>query len=592
MEALGRGLIAVKTARGVYAGWRLLGGEADKGVAFNLYRDGIRVNAEPLTGATNLTDADGTLESVYRVCAVVDGAEMPPSAEAFVWEKPYHAVPLQKPDGSVTPDGIAYEYSANDAGVGDVDGDGEYEIVLKWDPSNSHDNAHDGYTGNVYLDCYRLDGTLLWRIDLGRNIRAGAHYTQFLVYDLDGDGRAELVCKTADGTTDGTGAVIGDADADYRNERGFIVEGPEYLTVFEGLTGRALATVPYVPPRGDIRAWGDGDGNRVDRFLACVAYLDGERPSIVMCRGYYTRSVLAAFDWRNGELTPRWVFDSDDGVHAAYAGQGNHSVSVADVDGDGCDEIVYGSCVVDHDGAGLYSTGLGHGDAMHVGKLVPGRPGLQVFQVHETPSASGIEMHDAGTGELLWGAPSKYDVGRGLCADIDPRFEGEECWAARKLFTAQGELISDTSIPSSVNFAIWWDGDLLRELLDRNRIDKWDYEGMRTVNLLTADGCASNNGTKATPCLQADLLGDWREEAVWRAEDSRELRIYTTTDETEHRIYTLMHDPVYRLSIAWQNVAYNQPPHPGFHLGVGMAEPPVPAIYTVPDTNLKERVNG
>ncbi|XEC97554.1 rhamnogalacturonan lyase [Paenibacillus tarimensis] len=583
MEYLNRGLVAIDTGNGVYVGWRWLGDE-DDGIAFNLYRDGKKINSEPIAESTNFMDRQGTGKSVYDVRPVINGIELPPSETRYVQDTNFLRVPLQKPSGGVAPDGIAYTYSANDASVGDVDGDGEYEIILKWDPSNSHDNAHKGYTGNVYLDAYKMDGRLLWRIDLGVNIRAGAHYTQFMVYDLDGDGRAEIACKTADGTVDGTGRYIGKADADYRNADGYILEGPEYLTIFDGSSGMALHTEAYAPPRGSVSGWGDNYGNRADRFLACIAYLDSIRPSLVMCRGYYTRTVLAAYNWRDGQLSKVWTFDSDHPGNAAYAGQGNHSLGVADVDGDGKDEIIYGSCVIDHDGTGLYSTGLGHGDAMHVGDLDPTRPGLEVFQVHETPSDYGIEMHDARTGELLWGIPTTGDTGRGVSADLDPRYPGEEVWAGGNLYSCKGEKIGD-SVPSSTNFAIWWDGDLQRELLDHNHIDKWDYIHGKTVRLLTAAECESNNGTKATPCLQADLFGDWREEVVWRTADSTALHIYSTTDVTEHRIRTLMHDPVYRLAIAWQNVAYNQPPHPGFYLGEGMNPPPAPAIEIVmPDS--------
>ncbi len=578
MEYLNRGLVAVKVKQGVYVGWRLMGTEFDS-TSFNLYRDGKKVNTHPITDSTNYLDPNGTIDSTYYVAALINNQEQTPSEAVKVWDTNCLRIPLNKPENGVTPDGIEYCYNANDASCGDLDGDGEYEIVLKWDPSNSHDNAHGGYTGNVYLDAYKLDGTHLWRIDLGRNIRAGAHYTQFLVYDFDGDGKAEVVFKTADGTIDGQGNVIGDPDADFRNEHGFVLDGPEYLTVFDGETGKALATTDYYPPRGNVADWGDNRGNRVDRFLACAAYLDGVRPSIVMCRGYYTRTVLAAYNWNGRELTQLWVFDSNDPGNEAYAGQGNHNLSVADVDGDGKDEIIYGSCVIDHDGTGLYSTGLCHGDAMHVGNFDPSRPGLEVYQVHEVPSDNSIEVHDAKTGEILWGYPANDDVGRGTCGDIDPRYSGEECWANGKLYTIKGELIGDA--PWSVNFAIWWDGDLLRELLDKNRIDKWDYENQKLVNLFTAVECASNNGTKATPCLQADLFGDWREEVVWRNIDSTALFVFTTTDVTKHKIYTLMHDPVYRLGIVWQNVAYNQPPHTRFYLGHGMEKPPIPNIELI-----------
>lgn len=582
MERLGRGLVAVRVPGGVFLSWRLLGTDPP-GVAFDLCRDGRRLHQVPLTGATNFLDTDAPTPAGAAAAApgprytltVAGGAE-PPSA-ALPWDLPYLSVPLRRPAGGTAPDGVAYVYHANDASVGDLDGDGEYELVLKWEPSNAHDNAHAGYTGPALLDAYRLDGSHLWRIDLGRNIRAGAHYTQFLVHDFDGDGRAEVACKTADGTVDGAGVVLGDGAADHRNARGYVLAGPEYLTVFAGDTGRALASVDYDPPRGDVAAWGDAYGNRVDRFLAAVAYLDGRRPHLVMGRGYYTRTVLAAYAWDGDRLRRLWRFDSADPGHGAYAGQGNHNLAVADVDGDGCDEILYGACAIDHDGTGLYSTGLGHGDAMHAGDLDPGRPGLEVFVVHETPSAHGIELHDARSGEVLWGVPTSGDTGRGVAADIDPRHPGEEVWAGGALYTCRGERIG-TRVPSSTNFVLWWDGDLLRELLDGNRIDKWDPATETTVNLLTAQGCIANNGTKATPCLQADLFGDWREEVVWRSEDDRELRIYTTTLPTVHRLPTLMHDPVYRLGVAWQNVAYNQPPHPGFFLGEGMEAPPRPWI--------------
>jgi len=586
MEKLNRGIVAVKTDEGVFVSWRMFGTESND-ISFNLYRDGKKVNSELIKTSTNYLDTEGTLNSTYYVRPVLNGKEGAKSEKASVWATNYLSVPIDKPEGGKTPDGVHYTYSANDASVGDVDGDGEYEIILKWDPSNSKDNSQSGYTGNVYIDAYEMDGTKLWRIDLGKNIRAGAHYTQFMVYDLDGDGRAEVACKTADGTIDGTGKVIGDPDKDYRDSsgdaKGKIIKGPEYLTVFDGLTGKELATINFEPARGNLGSWGDNTGNRGDRFLACIAYLDGKMPSLVMTRGYYLKTVLVAYNFRDGELTKVWTFDTQDPDHLEYRkyrGQGNHNLSVADVDNDGKDEIIFGSCAIDHDGTGIYSTGLGHGDAMHVGDLDPERPGLEVFQVHENKtSPAGVELHDAATGEIIWKVKTGSDVGRGLCADIIAENPGEEYWASDpsgKVFDSKGNVISYVS-PSSTNFAIWWDGDLLRELLDGTTITKFTAP----YHQLTAEGCASNNGTKSTPCLQADILGDWREEVIWRTIDSSELRIYTTTALTEHRIYTLMHDPVYRLGIAWQNVAYNQPPHTSFFLGVGMEEPPKPDIYLV-----------
>lgn len=588
MENLGRGLVAVRSSpEQIYLSWRLLGTEPDA-IAFNLYQSvaggaPVKLNEEPLAKTTDFVLPAASLPQArsFFVRAVLNGMEQPPSAPftlpANAPVRQYLSIPLKTPPG----------YAPNDASVGDLDGDGEYEIVLH-QAGRGHDNAQRGPTDPPILQAYKLDGTFLWQINLGRNIREGAHYTQFMVYDFDGDGRAEIACKTADGTVDDVGKIIGDAKADYRNADGKILDGPEFLTIFDGKTGAALATTNYIPPRGRVADWGDNYGNRVDRFLACVAYLDGERPSLVMCRGYYTRAVLAAWNWRDGKLTHVWTFDSDDGTpgNRAYRGQGNHSLSVADVDGDGCDEIIYGACCIDHNGKGLYSTGLGHGDAMHVSDLDPDHPRLEVFQSHEQASPkAGAEFRDARTGALIWGKPSRGDVGRAMTADLDPRYKGAECWAygpgMSGLYSCKGELIWDRA-PRSCNFAVWWDADLLRELLDRNRISKWNWTNGSETVLLTAEGCVANNGTKATPVLSADLFGDWREEVIWRTTDNRELRIYTTTIPAQNRIYTLMHDPQYRLSIAWQNVAYNQPPHTGFYLGEGMQPPPRPAITLVP----------
>ena len=597
MENLGRGVVAVRqNATQVYVGWRMLGTDSQN-VGFNLYRStgsaaAVRLNNEPITQTTNFVDggADLTQSNSYFVRPIIDGVEGAASASftlpANIAAQQFLSVPLQIPPGGTTPDGVAYTYSANDASVGDLDGDGEYEIVLKWDPSNSKDNSQSGYTGNVYLDAYKLNGTQLWRIDLGRNIRAGAHYTQFMVYDLDGDGKAEIACKTADATVDGVGQVIGNANADYRNSSGYILSGPEFLTVFDGMTGAALATTNYLPPRGNVSDWGDNYGNRVDRFLAAVAYLDGRRPSLIMARGYYTRIVVVAWDWRNGQLTRRWTFDTRDGTpgNLAYEGQGNHNLAIGDVDGDGRDEITYGACAIDDNGRGLYTTGLGHGDALHMSDMDPDRPGQEVFQPHEEPArygANGLEFRDARSGALIWGKSGENsDVGRGVAFDIDPRHRGYEAWASRgNLYNARGEEISATK-PSQMNFGIWWDADPLRELLDRTMIDKWNWTSSTTTRLLTATGADSNNSTKATPALSGDILGDWREEVIFRKSDSTELRIYMTTIPANNRVYTLMHDSQYRLAIAWQNVGYNQPPHPSFYFGDGMNAPPIPNIVT------------
>jgi len=563
MEKLDRGLIAVKVDNGVFLSWRLLGTDPSN-IAFNIYRNGIKVNSSPITGATNYIDNNGNINSTYTVRTVLNGQEQEESNIVRVWAQNYLQIPVKPP---------ANGYSAGDCSAGDLNGDGQYEIVVKWEGA-TQDNANSGITDPVYLEAYTLQGKKLWTINLGKNIRGGAHYTQFMVYDLDGDGKAEVACKTADGTVDGRGVVIGNPNADYRNSNGYILSGPEYLTVFDGETGAALSTVDYLPPRGNVSSWGDNYGNRVDRFRACIAYLDGQRPSLVMCRGYYTRQTVVAWDFRDGKLVHRWTFDSDTYGNSAWAGQGNHNLSVGDVDGDGFDEIILGTSAVDHNGKGLWYTGLGHGDAMHLADIDPNRPGLEVWTCLE--GEKGAVLLDARTGQQIFRYYHTGDCGRACAADIDASSPGMELWAAGSpLYSATGRNIGNR--PSQINFAIWWDGDELRELLDGTTITK--YNG---GTLLTADGCASCNGTKATPCLQADLFGDWREEVIFRTNDNNYLRIYTTTSVTNRRIYTLMHDPVYRLGIAWQNTAYNIPPHTSFFIGSGMAEPPVPKIYTVP----------
>ncbi len=593
MEYLDRGAIAIRIEKGMFIAYRLNGWECVDSVGFNIYADGVKINSEVLYGATNYIDKDGNFDTKYVVKKVVDGMEEKDGYEARNLKHNYLDVPINKPEDYIALDGNKYSYTANDASVADLDGDGEYEIILKWD-CNGKDNSHKGYTGNVYIDAYKLDGTMLWRVDLGKNIRCGAHYTQFMVYDFDGDGYAEMIVKTADGTKDALGNVVGDEDVDYRNKDGFIIEGPEYLSLIDGRNGAIIDTVEYDPPRGDVSQWGDSWGNRVDRFLACVAYLDGVHPSVVMCRGYYDHkrpTNLVAYDVVDKKLVKRWKFRADATQNVNYTNQGFHNLAVGDVDGDGCDEIVYGACVIDHDGTGLYSTGLEHGDAMHLGRFTNHSEGMDYFGIHEHADCPyGMEARNAGTGEITFGKFIGRDTGRGLCAKIDPRYDGNQMWSyfSEGLYNYEdGKKITKES-PESVNFAIWWDGDLLRELLDHDwygyetnvgipKIYKWNWENDEMDIIMSTDNVLSNNGTKGNPCLQASIFGDWREEAIFRGKDSTFLRIYTTTDFTEHRFYTFMHDYVYRLSVAWQNTAYNQPPQTSFYIGPDMKEVPIPS---------------
>ncbi|MDQ8188917.1 rhamnogalacturonan lyase [Roseibacillus persicicus] len=592
VERLDRGVIAVPSGKGVYVGWRMLGTEPNS-IAYNVYRNGSRVNERPISDSTNFFDDDGTSRDSYSVSAVLDGKELPASSPVDVWNSYFSEVPLQRPGGGILPGERTYDYAPGDISVADLDGDGQLEIVLKWNPSESRDPSQAGYTGKVILDGYELDGTHLWRIDLGMNIRAGEHYTQFMVYDLDSDGRAEVVCKTADGTKDNAGTILGSATADYRNSDGRILSGPEYLSAFDGLTGDFIDTVDYIPGRGRVSSWGDRYGNRVDRFLAGVAYLDGRKPSVVMCRGYYTRTVLAAWDLVDRKLRQRWVFDTNDEAHSSYAGQGNHQLSVADVDSDGRDEIVYGSMTVDDDGTGLYTTGLGHGDALHVSDMDPNRPGLELWMPHET-AAGGATYRDAATGEILLEHKNAGDVARGVAAHIDSRYPGYQLWSHARggIYNTDGTRIKGRYSNKMMGFLVWWTGSLQREFLasasgsgESPVLERWTGEGstrlLSLYNVPTAYDTRGIKGTKANPCFSGDILGDWREELILYSKDKTKLRIFTTPEKTKTRIRTLLHDSQYRLALAWQNVGYNQPPHPSFYLGEGMAAPAAPHIELV-----------
>ncbi len=606
LEKLNRGVVAVRNGNQVFVSWRTLSSDA-VGEPFDIYRNGVKLNKNTLTkGGTFFIDENPVKgDANYEVRGGGKNGSYTLKADS---PDAYIPVKLQKPADGTTPDGRTFGYSANDASVGDVDGDGQYEIILKWDPSNAHDNSHDGFTGPTIFDCYKIgDSKLLWRIDMGINIRSGAHYVPFIVYDFDGDGRAELMVRTSDGTIDGKGNIIGDSKADYRhrpdnairevtpqrewgkynkNSRpmtGRILTGNEYITVFNGLTGEAMDSKPYLPERGNLMDWGDNYANRSDRFLAALGFLDGRKASAIFCRGYYTRTVLAAWDWDGKELKSRWVFDTNNPEWKDYAGQGNHNLRVADVDGDGCDEILYGSMAVDNDGRGLYNTGMGHGDAMHLMAFDPTTTKLQVWDCHEN-RRDGSDFRDARTGKVIFQIPSKSDVGRCMAADIDPTNPGVEMWSSDShgIRNIKGDVIYSAQDPNdpqhqqhlvlngrwlSVNFGIWWDGDLLRELLDHETVSKYDWKNHSITDLVKFRNVKFNNGSKSNPCLAADIMGDWREEVIARTLDSSELRIYVTTIPTDYRINCLMEDIPYRLSTAAQNVGYNQPSEPGFYLG-------------------------
>lgn len=701
LEKLNRGLAAVKTDDGVFLSWRLLRSEVTAcsarriiGADFTVYRNGKEIAT--VTGSTNWLDKEGTEDDLYTVAPVGGKACSP----ARVWEKGYYDLPLQKPEGGITPAGQAFEYTANDMSVGDVDGDGEYEYIVKWDPTNSQDVSIKGYTGRCIIDCYKLNGQLLWRLDMGPNIRAGAHYTQFMVYDFDGDGKAEMSVKTAPGTCmtryNPDGSVLSvtfvtmpegdlaagyshqdnyvcsgadyrrhvaemfmgwhrhpevlrgqwpktleecfgidqrydyplsqadaDALADYfitefapsrspRNQleafEGFIYEGPEYLSLFAG-DGSELETIPFPFPRvDDGLLWGDyawnriEPCNRVDRFLSGVAYLDGVHPSLIVCRGYYTRSCIAAYDVEGGCHKLRWQVDSGflpmqnpfkvmpgdpqdgtDPVYGKLARQGNHSLSCADVDGDGCMEIIYGAACIDHDGSLLYSsTGLlpdgreaklGHGDSMHVADIDPDVPGLEIFNVFEEGRHApyGFALRDAETGAVRFGEYHEGDLGRCMIGDVLPEVRGLQVWS-KGMYNCKGTKL-DAPEPST-NARIYWMGDLTTQVTDTPDYLHSHKTGrvcdLRRGVVLEPEGTLTNNSTKGNPCLIGDIFGDFREELLLRTEDSTAIRIYTPTDLTPHKLPTMMHDPQYRCGIAWQNNCYNQPVYPSFYYASDM----------------------
>ena len=599
-----RALVAVKAKEGVFVSWRSYEADSD-GISFTLARNGGEIYKGALT---SFMDAEGKPGDTYTLKASEGISAGGESTKA--WAAEYQEFDLVKPDDQIMPDGTVAKYSTEDMSVGDLDGDGQLELIVKWNPDNSQDNSIDGYTGTTVLDAYDIDmaeGTarLMWRVDLGLNIRSGAHYTQFQVWDYDGDGKAEMICKTADGTTTydadlketgHVGAVsMASLDVsqkgtpegyDFRQHTGRlgrIVLGQEYLTAFDGETGQIIDTVEYIPARGpydeekgiyDTTGWGlkggrpaesnDGYANRADRFLAATGYFDEGSACAVFARGYYGRTAITAWKLNGGKLTLKWYFDTPTG--SEYAAQGNHNLSVNDVDGDGFDEIIYGSLTMDHDGTPLYTTGLGHGDAMHVSDW-NGDGKLEVYQVHEEKTAKyGLELHDAATGEILWGVHMGKDIGRGMAADIDPRYEGAEMWSAgsNDVYDCRGNVLPDVKRPS-INFSIFWDGDLLMELFDSNnskelvpRVQKWDYQKGTLSNILWADGALTNSNNK--PGLLADIYGDWREEIiVHTSEDGGKIRIYSTTWETEYVVPCLLEDRAYREGVAWQNTAYNQP---------------------------------
>lgn len=580
VENLDRGISAISTGSGMMVSWRFLADDSDNSI-FKLYRNNALIYTSNAGNATCYLDKDGKSTDTYKVETVESGTIVSLDTCAMQSGSNYLEVKLDVPKAQTS--GITY--SPNDCTVGDVDGDGQYELFVKWDPSNSKDNSQKGKTDKVFIDCYKIDGTKLWRIDLGVNIRAGAHYTQMLVADYDLDGLAEMVCKTADGTVDGVGNVIGDSSKDYRNSNGYILSGPEYYTLFEGSTGKALDTVDYNPGRGTVSKWGDSYGNRVDRFLGAVAYLDGVKPSAVTVRGYYTRMTACAYDVVNKKLVQKWYFDTGNDKTKPGYGDGNHNCMPADVDNDGKQEIVLGATCLDDDGSVLWCLNTGHGDAMHLGDLLPDRKGLELWICHED-KPYGVSLVDASNGKTIFHKDGDADTGRCCAANVWAGNDGAEFWGlGNDVFDGSGNTLSCRR--PAVNFLSYWDGDLEREILDGYTdkpatISKMKNDGTLTT-ILSTDGAYTCNTTKGTPCLSADIFGDWREELIVRASDSKSLRIYCTPYETDYRITTLMHDPQYRNQVAGQNISYNQPPHTSFYLASNYKLPERPNVSVLDD---------
>lgn len=626
MEKLDRGLIAIKTDGGVYLSWRLFDsednifGSADKNVSFNVYRDGKKISEV----ATKTNYVDSTVGTNYSVAPVINGVEGEKCNPVTAYNNSYFDIPLLKPDDETIYDPsnnklATYSFFPADCSTGDVDGDGEYEIIVKW-TSHERDVGTPAYSGTVHLAAYKLDGTKLWKndIELGKNVYSSAHTLQFLVYDFDGDGKSEVICQTSLGSKDGQGKYVSNAaqtdeeikaitdkensTADYRSSSGVITKGEEFLTVFNGETGAAMDTISLPTTRGSENGvdYGDDFGNRSNRFVSDIAYLDGEKPYAIYLRGYYfgrngkQRTSIAGISWDGTALSPTYRFDTQKGQEGyydgayQYVGNGNHNCTVADVDNDGKDEFITGALCMevndDNEFRPKWCTYLQHGDALHIGNYDPTHTGFEFFTVHEdsgTNSLSGnditldfgMSVIDAETGNIIFHEGASDDTGRGVMANVGAGGY-YQIWSAKNSARQSNggtDFTTATSLTGrntpSMNFRIFWDGDLYDNLLNGANITDWNGRNMSNIFSAGNYDCVSINGTKANPSLQADLFGDWREEVVYPTSDGTALRVFSTTDTTDYKIKTLMQDPVYRSGVAAEQTAYNQPPHVGFYMG-------------------------
>lgn len=579
MDKLDRGLVAVQTSGGVFCTWRIFG-EEYYDVTYNIYRNGTKLNSEPLT-VSNYTDNGGSASSTYQVEAVVRGTAQAKCDPVKPWSQEY--LEITPNHGSLTS-----TYVPNDVCCADVDGDGEIEILMKFDNQSWANKSYQksGYNGEYFImEVYKLDGRKLWWIDWGPNMADFQNNEQNIIaYDWDGDGKAEAVLRASDGTKihTSTGQVItiGDASKNYlggTNEgQWFVHQGDEYLLYLNGETGEVIDQIEYPlkrlePGETDLAtAWGDGYGHRSTKHFFGAPYLDGRTPSIFIARGIYTRHKMVALNVSGGRLTESWRWECNEAGSPWY-GQGYHNFGIADVDWDGRDEIVFGSMVIDDNGSGLSTTGLGHGDAQHCGDFNPYVHGQEIFACNEDNPANNYR--DATTSKIYYRKAGGGDDGRSNCGNFSNNYPG--CLGSSghdlPVSTVYNEHVGIGS-NISVNFRIYWNGDLCEELFDGN-ISSFDTG--RSWNL---PGGLTNNSTKATPCYQGDILGDWREEVIMRTSDNK-FRIYTTTEETPWRNYTLWHDTQYRNAMVWQMCGYNQPPHVSYFLGelegITMAPPPL-----------------
>lgn len=605
MDKLGRGVVAVKADNGNLVTWRVLGEDADN-VKFNLYRDGSKINSEPLN-VSNFQDASGTTSSTYVVKTVVDGVEKETSKAGINFGKDYLEIKVAPVPSNADGSDISSHYEPNDATVADLDGDGEMEILIKLRNNTFHGN---GYPTNStdfdIIQVYKLDGKLMWWIDCGRNmVDFQSNEINIAAYDWDLDGKAECVMRAADGTTihmaDGTKYVVGDPNVNTLGDvqgsgmaEKFTHSGAEYLLYLNGETGKPYVDMAYPlarlePGENDLAsAWGDGYGHRSSKHFFGAPYLDGRKPSIFLARGIYTRHKMVAYDVdpSTHKLVERWRWINNTPGSPWY-GQGYHNYSVADVDWDGRDEIVFGSMVIDDNGRGLSTTGLGHGDSHHVGDLNPYIYGQEIVACNE--DRPNNNYRDATTSKIYYRTVANSDDGRAIAGNFSNDYPGAQFVTSHDSETliscVTNAHISGANGTNNVaqNFRIYWDGDLLDETFNGSAVRNSNgviYK-YRQGAIKTFTGTLTNNDTKATPCFQGDILGDWREEIILRSDDNKSFRIYSTNIPTEHRIYTLLHDPQYRNAMVWQMNGYNQTPHPSFFLGelegITMA-PPSPTI--------------